>query len=823
MGSFVENVNKLAANIPVDGWASLDEKVDKVAGKGLSTEDYTSLEKQKLYGIAEGATSNAGDAFLTDRKNHTGTQSIDTITESASLKVFTAAERAKLDAVSVHPEKHPVSIIYGLTNPSKFVKTDAVGNTGFSDVTWSDVQGKPSSFNPNAHQHSLSDLSDAALKADKTYVDTQLSAKADTSTLTIELAKKADLNIVATDAELQAVVETLQPLSQKGQANGYVPLDSGGKIPNSYLNNLSTIEVFTANSESNMLLLSNVSVGDQCIRTDLVSKNLFILTQTPATELTNWKQLNASASVLSVNGQIGVVNVSKSDVGLGNVDNTADVSKTVLSATKLATARTISLASDVTGSASFDGSGNISITATIVDNSHSHTLANISDFPSSVSATELGYLDTVSSNIQTQLNAKQATLVSATNIKTINGNSIVGGGDLVVAGGDMLKTTYDTTNNGIVDKTENLVGGNNTTLLGSIPYQSNTDKSTLLAPNTTTTRKFLRQTGSGTNGSAPVWDTILASDVPTLNQSTTGNAATATTANALNTANAYVGTGFTANGGALRAQNFGSVATNGITYYGNADSYIFKQGGTWYFNNEQGSNSILSTAGAIVTANGGNWGIDITGSSGSCTGNSATATNADKLDNYHLDALGIPLFRGFNVNGLHDTIGNLNTIAINSIYNCAHNAIGTPIAQWGFVHTMVHTNCSHWRTQMWYPMQNNSGTVYQRFMSDDVNWSAWASIGGSVGVGQSWQDVTTSRASGVTYTNSTGKPIFLAVFSINVNFTGVLNINGISITYTNPTNTAYAMQSVQIIVPHGNTYSVTFTDTATPHKWLELR
>lgn len=520
--------------MPVDGWASLDEKVDKVAGKGLSTEDYTSLEKQKLYGIAEGATSNASDAFLTNRGNHTGTQSIDTITESASLKILTAAERAKLYAVSMHPETHPVGIIYGLANPSKFVKTDAVGNTGFSDVTWSDVQGKPSSFNPNAHQHSLSDLSDAALKADKTYVDTQLSAKADTSTLTIELAKKADLNIVATDAELQTAVATLQPLSQKGQANGYVPLDSGGKIPNSYLNNLSTIEVFTANSQANMLLLSNVSVGDQCIRTDLASNNLFILTQTPATELTNWKQINTSASVLSVNGQTGVVNVSKSDVGLGNVDNTADVSKTVLSATKLATARTISLASDVTGSALFDGSGNISITATIVDNSHSHTLANISDFPPSVSATELGYLDTVSSNIQTQLNAKQATLVSATNIKTINGNSIVGGGDLVIAGGDMLKTTYDTTNNGIVDKTENLVGGNSTTLLGSIPYQSNTDTTTLLAPNTTTTRKFLRQTGTGTNGAIPVWDTILAADVPTLNQSTTGSAATLTTARTIN-------------------------------------------------------------------------------------------------------------------------------------------------------------------------------------------------------------------------------------------------------------------------------------------------
>ena len=41
-------------------------------------------------------------------------------------------------------------------------------------------------------------------------------------------------------------------------------------------------------------------------------------------------------------------------------------------ATKLATARTISLTGDVTGSASFDGSNNISITTAVANNSHTH-------------------------------------------------------------------------------------------------------------------------------------------------------------------------------------------------------------------------------------------------------------------------------------------------------------------------------------------------------------------------------------------------------------------------------------------------------------------
>ena len=76
-----------------------------------------------------------------------------------------------------------------------------------------------------------------------------------------------------------------------------------------------------------------------------------------------------SGAVDSVAGKTGVVALVKADVGLGNVDNTADASKAVLTATKLATARTLSLTGDVTGSVSFDGSANAAITATIAANS----------------------------------------------------------------------------------------------------------------------------------------------------------------------------------------------------------------------------------------------------------------------------------------------------------------------------------------------------------------------------------------------------------------------------------------------------------------------
>ena len=52
------------------GLTALGDKVDKVAGKGLSTEDYTSAEKTKLSGVATGATA---DSKATGAELDTGT------------------------------------------------------------------------------------------------------------------------------------------------------------------------------------------------------------------------------------------------------------------------------------------------------------------------------------------------------------------------------------------------------------------------------------------------------------------------------------------------------------------------------------------------------------------------------------------------------------------------------------------------------------------------------------------------------------------------------------------------------------------------------
>ncbi len=63
-----------------------------------------------------------------------------------------------------------------------------------------------------------------------------------------------------------------------------------------------------------------------------------------------------------------------------------NVTGNAATATKLATARTLSLTGDVTGSVSFDGSANASITATVANNSHNHTVSTITDFNTTVDA-----------------------------------------------------------------------------------------------------------------------------------------------------------------------------------------------------------------------------------------------------------------------------------------------------------------------------------------------------------------------------------------------------------------------------------------------------
>jgi hypothetical protein len=192
-------------------------------------------------------------------------------------------------------------------------------------------------------------------------------------------------------ANITIADSTKIPTTEKGVANGVATLDANNKIPLAQLPDSILGQLEYMGTHNMTTMPTATQKGQYWIAS--VSGNGY--------DVGDWAVYNGAAfdkvdntdAVVSVAGRTGNVVLTKSDVGLGNVDNTSDAIKNVLSAGKWTTPRTLTIGG--TGKA-VDGSGNVS-----------WTLAEI---------------------------GAQAELVSASNIKTINGQSILGAGDLTVSG-----------------------------------------------------------------------------------------------------------------------------------------------------------------------------------------------------------------------------------------------------------------------------------------------------------------------------------------------------------------------------------------------------
>jgi hypothetical protein len=123
----------------------------------------------------------------------------------------------------------------------------------------------------------------------------------------------------------------LIPQTDKGVPNGVATLGGDGFVPSSQLAafELSTFEGEVAD-EAAMLAVVGADAGSYVIRLDTATP--WFLVEAPASTLGNWVQLTAAGAITSVNGQVGVVVLTKSDLGLGAVQNTADADKPVSTA-----------------------------------------------------------------------------------------------------------------------------------------------------------------------------------------------------------------------------------------------------------------------------------------------------------------------------------------------------------------------------------------------------------------------------------------------------------------------------------------------------------
>lgn len=145
-------------------------------------------------------------------------------------------------------------------------------------------------------------------------------------------------------SSVQAQLNDKIAITQKGANNGVAPLNSSGKIPAQYVD-VTTMEYMgTWNASTNVPVLSDATgSGGQYYRVTVGgTRNLGSgsITFTAGDDVihngTIWQRVPSTQLVTSVNGQTGNIVLGKADVGLGNVDNTADLAKPISNATQTA-------------------------------------------------------------------------------------------------------------------------------------------------------------------------------------------------------------------------------------------------------------------------------------------------------------------------------------------------------------------------------------------------------------------------------------------------------------------------------------------------------
>lgn len=168
-----------------------------------------------------------------------------------------------------------------------------------------------------------------------------------------------------TKVQMDSSLGLLQPTAGRGAVNGYAPLGADAKIPSAYLPSYvddvleyANLAAFPITGETGKIYIA------------LDTNRSYRWSGSTYTQI-------ISGAVDSVNGYTGVITLAKSDLGLGNVNNTADSAKSVASANTLVTGRTFTIGS--TGK-SFNGSANLAWTLAEMGAAalaHSHAIADV--------------------------------------------------------------------------------------------------------------------------------------------------------------------------------------------------------------------------------------------------------------------------------------------------------------------------------------------------------------------------------------------------------------------------------------------------------------
>lgn len=125
---------------------------------------------------------------------------------------------------------------------------------------------------------------------------------------------------------------------------------------------------------------------------------------------------------------------------------------------------------------------------------------------------------------------------------------------------------------------------------------------------------------------------------------------------------------------------------------------------------------------------------------------------------------------------------------------------------------------------------NSSGLFNNTLTSTNTNQALTAAQGKilndqTFGVGQTWMNVKSERTLGTTYTNTTGKPIYVTVVNEFQNYGDLVEVfvNNIKLLSVDKGFGIGWLGDTSFVVPAGQTYKVTKEVYPNIQSWMELR
>jgi predicted flap endonuclease-1-like 5' DNA nuclease len=251
----------------------------------------------------------------------------------ADVTGLVAALNAKANTSHTHAIDDVTGLQTALNGKAALVHTHAIADT-------SGLQG---ALDLKANSSDVT--SSLATKANSSDVATSLSSKANTTDVNIALATKADSSAVSTALALKANTSSLATVATTGSYNDLTDKpSSGGGSPAVSTVAGRTGDVVLTKSDVGLTNVDNtadtakpVSTAQQtALNLKANSADLATVATTGSyTDLAD-KPTIPTVPVTSVAGKTGAVTLVKGDVGLANVDNTADAAKPISTATQTA-------------------------------------------------------------------------------------------------------------------------------------------------------------------------------------------------------------------------------------------------------------------------------------------------------------------------------------------------------------------------------------------------------------------------------------------------------------------------------------------------------